>query len=179
MKPAVRGAIGLGEAIQHVRYVGGLRLDHSLAIRRGPKARIGHEVFVGAEGSSPSGLIAERSSIRQEFPALWLSLRLASIIRSRTCLCTVGLTIGHHRFDAPVEVARHHIRRRDVDLRLRVRQPSPLPKQKMRRCSRKRPTIDLARILSDKPGLPGRRQQMPRTISSIFTPAWRPHRARR
>ena len=33
----------------------------------------------------------------------------------------------------------------------------------MRLCSRKRPTIDLTRMFSDRPGTPGRRQQMPRT----------------
>ncbi len=42
----------------------------------------------------------------------------------------------------------------------------------MRECSRKRPTTDFTRILSEKPGIPGLRQQMPRTISSIFTPFW-------
>src|SRR5581483_3502352 len=50
--------------------------------------------------------------------------------------------------------------------------PAPLPKQKMRACSRKRPTIDLTRIPEESPGMPGRRQQMPRTTRSISTPAW-------
>ncbi len=31
--------------------------------------------------------------------------------------------------------------------------------------------MDLTRIFSDKPGTPGRRQQMPRTTRSIGTPA--------
>ena len=31
--------------------------------------------------------------------------------------------------------------------------------------------IDLTRMFSDSPGTPGRRQQMPRTTSSIDTPA--------
>jgi hypothetical protein len=35
----------------------------------------------------------------------------------------------------------------------------------------KRPTMDLTRMLSDTPGRPGRRQQMPRTTSSMSTPA--------
>ena len=30
----------------------------------------------------------------------------------------------------------------------------------------------LTRMLSDRPGTPARRQQMPRTTSSICTPAW-------
>ena len=41
----------------------------------------------------------------------------------------------------------------------------------MRECSRKRPTTERTRMFSDTPGTPGRRQQMPRTMSSIFTPA--------
>ena len=32
--------------------------------------------------------------------------------------------------------------------------------------------IDLTLMFSDSPGTPGRRQQMPRTTRSIFTPAW-------
>ena len=31
--------------------------------------------------------------------------------------------------------------------------------------------IDLTRMFSESPGMPGRRQQMPRTTSSIETPA--------
>ena len=47
----------------------------------------------------------------------------------------------------------------------------PLPKQKIRECSRKRPTMLLTWMLSDSPGTPGLRQHMPRTTSSIDTPA--------
>ena len=47
----------------------------------------------------------------------------------------------------------------------------PLPKQTMRACSRKRPIMLLTRMFSLKPGMPGRRQQMPRTTRSICTPA--------
>ena len=43
--------------------------------------------------------------------------------------------------------------------------------QKMRECSRNRPTIDRTAMRSLTPGTPGRRQQMPRTIRSIRTPA--------
>ena len=32
--------------------------------------------------------------------------------------------------------------------------------------------IEITRMCSDRPGTPGRRQQMPRTIRSISTPAW-------
>ena len=49
--------------------------------------------------------------------------------------------------------------------------PPPLPKQTMRLCSRKRPTMDLTRMFSDRPFTPGRNPQMPRTTMLIFTPA--------
>src|SRR6476660_3317677 len=41
----------------------------------------------------------------------------------------------------------------------------------MRECSRKRPSSDRTRIVSESPGTPGRRQQMPRTRRSIGVPA--------
>ena len=41
----------------------------------------------------------------------------------------------------------------------------------MRECSRKRPTTDTTSIVSLTPGIPGVRQQMPRTLSWIGTPA--------
>ena len=37
--------------------------------------------------------------------------------------------------------------------------PWPLPKQTMRECSRKRPTIDLTRMFSERPLMPGRRHK--------------------
>ena len=41
----------------------------------------------------------------------------------------------------------------------------------IRLCSRKRPSTERTRIVSDSPGTPGRTAQMPRTSSSIGTPA--------
>ena len=41
----------------------------------------------------------------------------------------------------------------------------------MRECSRKRPTTDTTRMFSLTPSTPGRRQQMPRMLRSIGTPA--------
>ena len=41
----------------------------------------------------------------------------------------------------------------------------------MRLCSRKFPTIERTEIFSLKPGTPAFKQQIPRTTSSIFTPA--------
>jgi hypothetical protein len=40
-----------------------------------------------------------------------------------------------------------------------------------RSCSRNRPRIDITRMFSDTPWIPGRRQQIPRTHRVIFTPA--------
>jgi hypothetical protein len=48
---------------------------------------------------------------------------------------------------------------------------APLAKAQMRLCSRKRPMIDLTAMASDRPGTPGRRQQMPRTARLTSTPA--------
>src|SRR6478672_2561668 len=42
----------------------------------------------------------------------------------------------------------------------------------MRACSRNRSTMLMTRMLSLVPRTPGRRQQMPRTMRSIDTPAW-------
>ena len=42
----------------------------------------------------------------------------------------------------------------------------------MRECSRKRPTTETTLIVSLTPATPGLRQQMPRTLRSIGTPAW-------
>ena len=41
----------------------------------------------------------------------------------------------------------------------------------MRECSSRRPTIETTLMFSEMPGRPGRRQQMPRTLSSTWTPA--------
>src|SRR5918997_1410430 len=41
----------------------------------------------------------------------------------------------------------------------------------MRLCSRNRSTMLMTRMFSESPGIPGRRQQVPRTIRSMRTPA--------
>ena len=48
----------------------------------------------------------------------------------------------------------------------------PFPKQTIRECSRNLPTIDLTRMLSDRPRIPGLRPQIPLTMRLILTPAW-------
>ncbi len=52
-----------------------------------------------------------------------------------------------------------------------VRVPSTSVNWKTRSCSRKRPSSETTRMPSESPGTPGRRQQMPRTIRSMRTPA--------
>jgi hypothetical protein len=68
------------------------------------------------------------------------------------------------------EVPVHPVRAADVPLAV-DRVLLPRAKWKMRECSRNRPTTEITRMFSDSPGTPGRRQQNPRTISVIFTPA--------
>ena len=71
------------------------------------------------------------------------------------------------QLDAVVEVARHQVGRADVDVRARRRARS----EKIRECSRKRPTIETTWMFSETPGTPGRSAQIPRTLSSTWTPA--------
>ncbi len=47
----------------------------------------------------------------------------------------------------------------------------PLANIQIRECSRNSPTIDRTRMRSETPSTPGTRQQAPRTIRSISTPA--------
>jgi hypothetical protein len=47
----------------------------------------------------------------------------------------------------------------------------PLPKQTILECSKNRPTMDFTRMLSDNPGMPGLRQQIPLMMRSTVTPA--------
>jgi hypothetical protein len=56
-------------------------------------------------------------------------------------------------------------------LERKYRVSGPTPKAKTRLCSRKRSTMEVTRIRSDRPGTPGLRQQMPRIRRSISTPA--------
>ena len=87
------------------------------------------------------------------------------------CWCTVSFSIG-----TSVSTRRDRLRciqsaEEMNTLAFFDGRPWPAPKQTMRECSRKRPTMLLTRMFSDSPGTPGRRQQMPRTTRSIFTPA--------
>ena len=59
----------------------------------------------------------------------------------------------------------------DRSLLLDCLEAVPLPKAKTRECSKKRSTTLITRMRSDTPGTPGRKQQMPRTMRSISTPA--------
>ena len=94
------------------------------------------------------------------------------MIWSRICAWTVGFSTG-------TSVSTRHSMFRAIQsademntLARRLGRRWPLPKTQMRECSRKRPTMDWMWMFSDRPGTPGRRQQMPRTTPSIFTPAW-------
>ncbi len=101
-----------------------------------------------------------------------MSLRFTTMIWSSTWAWTVGLWIG-------TSVSTRHSMLRAIQSAelmytraCRLGSTWPLPNTQMRLCSRKRPTMDFTRMLSDRPGTPGRRQQMPRTtMQSICTPA--------
>ncbi len=74
---------------------------------------------------------------------------------------------GDQGLDPAVKVALHPVGRADVDLCLVVWQRLPGPEAHDARVFEKTPTMLLTRIVSDRPGTPGRRQQMPRTTMSI------------
>ena len=78
-----------------------------------------------------------------------------------------GLDDGERDLDAAEEVPLHPVGRREPDLRARRRS-----RRRTRGCARgSGPRCDRTRIVSETPGTPGRRQQMPRTRRSIGTPA--------
>src|SRR5882724_8129120 len=56
-------------------------------------------------------------------------------------------------------------------LEQKISDSPPLANQNTRLCSRKRPTTERTRILSEMPGTPGLIVQAPRTIRSMRTPA--------
>ena len=94
------------------------------------------------------------------------------MIWSRIWSCTVALVIGVISSTRRSKLRVIQSAEEMNSLALSWGSSRPLAKQMMRLCSRKRPTIDLTRIFSDSPGTPGRRQQMPRTTSSMRTPRW-------
>ena len=100
------------------------------------------------------------------------SFRFATMIWFSTWRCTVGFSIG-------TSASTRRVRLRGIQsademntLAFGDGSVSPLAKHTIRECSRKRPTMLFTAMVSDRPGTPGRRQQMPRTTSVIGTPAW-------
>src|SRR5712691_1358135 len=93
------------------------------------------------------------------------------MISSRIWRCTVTFLIGTSASTRPSKL--RGIQSAELMNTLAWSDGSrlPLPKQTIRPCSRKRPMMLLTRMLSDIPGTPGRRQQIPRTTRSMLTPA--------
>ena len=74
-------------------------------------------------GSSPgAGLDARRGAVRQELPALLVVLEIGDHDLVEHLLVHGRVDDRAQHLDAAVEIARHHVGRRDVDRRLRVRQ---------------------------------------------------------
>ena len=146
--PARRLALGV---LQRAAAAGEARIGHEVVVRRDRRPCPGCSAPVAAVG------VAASSSAPSSF-------RLATMIWSSTCCVHRRVLDRHQRLDPPVEVARHPVGRGDEHLGLGARAGRGRCRSTtMRACSRKRPTIDLTRMFSDRPGTPGRRQQMPRT----------------
>ena len=77
---------------------------------------------------------------------------------------------GRDHLDAPGKIAVHPVGRADEEVALRgIFEPAA--KWKMRECSRKRPMMERTRMFFGAARDAGRRQQNPRTIRSMGTPA--------
>ncbi len=74
---------------------------------------------------------------------------------------------SHERLDPAVEVAVHHVGAADVDDRV-----AAVREREDARVLEVAPEMLRTRMDSLKPGTPGRSEQMPRTQTSIGTPAW-------
>src|SRR5690242_2048126 len=90
------------------------------------EARIGHEVLVGVERLLARGrLYARRGPVRQDLPALLVVFEIRHHDLAEHLLVHRGVEDRAQRFDAAVEIARHHVGRRDVDRGAGVRQAVP------------------------------------------------------
>ena len=142
---------------------------------RPDKDGIGHEIGMRGKSIGVLGMgIALVTPIPLHIPALCPVLEQRHHDLVQHLLMDRGIFDGNQRFPPAGPGCAASSRPLDmIDLGVLVRQAMAVaPKQMMRPCSRKRPTMDLTRIFSDRPGTPGRRQQIPRITSSICTPAW-------
>src|ERR1700692_207047 len=90
------------------------------------QTRIGHEILVGVERFlARRGLYARRTAVGQERPALLVILEIRGHNLAENLLVYGGVKNRSQHFDAAVEIARHHVGRRNVQRRFRVRQRMP------------------------------------------------------
>src|SRR4029077_8744927 len=88
------------------------------------QARIGHEIFLGAERFlTRRRLDSLRAPIAPYPPALHIVLHVRDHDLIENLLVHRRVLDRHHHFDAAVEIARHHVCRADIDHGLAVRQP--------------------------------------------------------
>src|SRR6185312_2696083 len=87
------------------------------------QARIGHEIFVGVEGFlARRRLYARGGAVRQERPALLAVLEIRHHDLPEHLFVHGGIEDRAQHFDAAVEIARHHVGRRNINRRLGMRQ---------------------------------------------------------
>ena len=113
-----------------------------------------------AQAAAPSAPVVAASRCRPG-PGATTTCR-SSMDRSMSSMqlgCVLRVADRDEGLDAAVEVAVHQVGRSDVDLRARP----PFANAKTRACSRNRPRIERTRMVSLRPGTPGRSEQMPRT----------------
>src|SRR5205814_6707930 len=87
------------------------------------EARIGHEVFMGVEWLfARRGLDTHRGAVGQEVPALLVVLEIRHHDLVEHLLVHRGVENRAEYLNPAIEVARHHVGRRDVDRGLAMRQ---------------------------------------------------------
>src|SRR4051812_25717693 len=120
-RPCAAFCAALGRALTLARETAGRRFFERFATAR--ETRIGHEVFVGVEWLfARRGLDTHRGAVRQELPALLVVLEICRHDLVDHLLVHGRIENRAQHFDAAVEVARHHVRGRDVERGLAVRQ---------------------------------------------------------
>ena len=105
---------------------GGARRGFFERLAAAGQARIGHEIVVELKFSSPgAGHDARRRTITAELPALLVVLEIGDHDLVEHLFVHRRIEDRAQHFDATVEIARHHVGRRNVDRRFRMRQAMP------------------------------------------------------
>ena len=117
------------------------------------------------ENTSPSGMRWVQLPAASSSHACRLSSRHVRS-RLRSNVCSRGASTG-----ATASTRRWKLRGIQSADPMKNSSAPALAKCHTRECSRKRPMMLRTRMFSLTPGIPGRRQQMPRTIRSMCTPA--------